>query len=98
MVRLKCLECSHTWRETKKQMESENVYCPKCNQLHHTHAKPIIPTDPPKIKKKKKVEVPVPQPVKPYEYKTWHQRGLGGRTVGFTPDKVNRSRTRKVEK
>ena len=99
MVRLKCLKCGKTWREIKKQEASEEVHCPKCGELNHTHSKPINPPKPTKVRKKKKEEAPIPQPINPYEYKTWHQRDIfDERTVGFTPDKVNRKKIRKVEK
>ena len=97
MVRLKC-SCGHIWKESKKQQESEMVYCPKCEELNHAHSKPINPPKPFKTVKRKKVEVKIPQPINPYERKTWHQEGFGGRTLSHTPDKVKRKKTRLVEK
>ena len=99
MVRLKCLHCGKHWKETKKQEQSEEVRCPKCNTLHHIHSKPINPPKAVVVPKKKKVDVPIPQPLKPYESKVWQQRNIfNDRFVSFTPDKENRKKTRKVER
>ena len=45
MVRLTCksAKCNHVWLENKKQRASEHVFCPKCNDLHHSHTPPINP-------------------------------------------------------
>ena len=100
MVRLTCVSktCNYVWKETKKQSESDHVYCPKCGALHHSHAKPINPTNPFKVKKKKKVNVKIPQPIKPYEPKIRYQKGIFGETVKVVEEKDKFPKTRKVEK
>jgi len=99
MVRLQCQKCHHVWNETKKQSQSEEVHCQKCNELHHKHTKPINPPKPIKVKKKKVEEVPIPQPIKPYEPKVWHQTDVfREKIVSMDPDKITRKRTRVVEK
>lgn len=100
MVRLTCgsKTCNHVWNETKKQSQSENVYCPKCGALHHTHTKPINPTKPFKVRKKKEVDIPIPQPLKPYQPKVLLQKGMLGKTVKIIEEESKYPKTRKVEK
>ena len=85
MVRLSCKEknCNKVWLETKRQRESERVYCPKCAALHHHHTSPIIPPQPTKykdIEKPKREKAPYENPPEVISLKRIH---LDGTTAGF---------------
>jgi hypothetical protein len=85
VVRLTCKKetCAHVWKETKKQMSSEIVHCPKCVTVHHFHSKAIIPPVVVVTGKKEVEKKPKTPYINPPEEFAIHQKCFDGHSVSF---------------